>query len=113
MKLKEPVINYYKRALEYMLISKDADFSTGLCHALCVAVDSKKITVDTEYNGKSFYAVRDEITPEGFFKELYAFKPRNVSPSSFWFYPGEQGRNRRIEILREIIKKLEDETINS
>lgn len=108
MEFTHPPIYYYKRALEYYTISTDgADPITGLCHALAVAVSDEPILENTVYPGvKYFYIIAEELTENGFFKDLYKYKP--IGSKSYWYPTTPEGRIIRMALLQIVIDQLED-----
>lgn len=46
------------------------------------------------------------------YPELIAYKPKNlIDESLYWFDVDLEGKKKRLEIIREIIKKLENEIL--
>ncbi len=108
---RHELLAIYKRALDYFLISEyGQSYTTGLCHALGVALKYKVIT-ETVHWDFSMPNVKGHMHSEGLFKEIYAYKPEvlPIKGVTYWFMTDEQGHATRIKILEEVIAKLEEE----
>lgn len=109
MKNKE-LISIYKRALQFFFTPAGNNLDTGICHALSVAMDNSVITDRTEYNEKNrntFIKVSEKISETGLFKDFYAYKCKCKMLFGYWWPINEEGREQRIQVLEEIITKLE------
>lgn len=76
----------------------------GESYFMCVAIDKAySIVSKRKHEGRETSLAINRIP------ELLEYKPAGIDRNLSWFPIGEEGMRKRIEILNEILKKLEDD----
>lgn len=98
---KSQRLEIYKKALE--IYSEDAcPVYRGFCYFICHAINTTYNPNGIYLNKWSAYNYLEESYPE-----IYKYKPTNFNAdkSAYWF-PGSEGKQTRINILKEVIEEL-------
>jgi len=107
----EEKLELYIGALDYLRLKALEERYEGFCRVMEVIV----ATYYAKHPSRIvafFYG--NHLMPRSPFPELLAFKPHELVFSSgepdglFWFPLNEEGNNKRVEILKLIIKNLQD-----
>lgn len=95
---KEQRIAILKEAIQFL----DAD-SSG-CYYMCPVIERATTIVVKGYQYKdcSWSCIR--------FPELLKYKPKDKAKTAGWFYLSEENRQKRIDILNEIVCSIEKQS---
>jgi hypothetical protein len=121
MNNRKPTINQKLKIYENALVGIETENSVGLCNALLKAQDQLNYLND---RGNARFSIEK---PELFrknnmasnFPEIVKHKPEGKGYNSFWWgvtfehtvVATEEGKAKRIEVLKEAIAELEEEKI--
>ena len=121
MSYRKPTINQKLKIYKAALVEIETESSVGLCNALLKAQDQLNYLND---RGNARFSIErpkrdDKYNFATNFPEIVKHKPEGKGYDSFWWgitweqtiISTEEGKAKRIEVLKEAIAELEEEKI--
>jgi len=97
---------FWQRVLKELIHIQERERHVGFCSAIERAI--YKLFNFSSYNTKiSPYVDLDTENNIKYYKELKKYKPEIPEDSSYWFPIDEKGIEKRINIVKEILKEID------